>query len=248
MTTQHPIYQGKYSVYWVRAKDHTDVLSQGYVGITSETVASRISKHKNNSKRFSNTKKQTVFGRAILKHGMENLVVEVLCICEKEYALFIENKLRPIMLLGWNIAAGGSEGGRYRGHSHTEEARDKIRAAALGRKHTQAAKDKVSEARKRIKQIPFSQERKEGVSKRLKETYLKNGPWAHKSAKSLSWKYLDKIYEATLTGETSPAKIRKLVGLPPRTEIHPALKYIALQGDPSLDIRWVEWLAANKES
>jgi hypothetical protein len=34
-------------VYWIKLKSHTDVFSQGYVGVTKRNIYQRFSEHKN---------------------------------------------------------------------------------------------------------------------------------------------------------------------------------------------------------
>lgn len=88
------------SLYWIRHKDHTDMFSQGYVGI-SNNINRRWSDH---SKGATNS---TYLKNAIKKYGWENLVKEIVLIADEKYCLNIENKLRNIAGLGWNIVPGG---------------------------------------------------------------------------------------------------------------------------------------------
>ena len=78
------------SVYWIRRKDHTDIFSQGYIGVSNNTEK-RFAKHKthvNNSKHIN-----PLFENAVKKYGWDNLVKKVILIADKE--------------IGWNIAPGG---------------------------------------------------------------------------------------------------------------------------------------------
>ena len=91
-------------MYWIHSKDHTDLLSHGYIGV-SNNIEKRFKKHKAQA----NTGKHInpVFANAIKKYGWDNLVKEIILISNKEYCLAIEAKLRQTKEIGWNIAIGG---------------------------------------------------------------------------------------------------------------------------------------------
>ncbi len=95
-------------VYWIRLPEHTDITTQGYVGITSKSFSVRL---RNHEKYFNavevGSKKATILSRAVEKHGWDNLVKQVVLIGEKEYCLEIEQRLRPSEKIGWNIRIGG---------------------------------------------------------------------------------------------------------------------------------------------
>ena len=88
-----------HSVYWIRCSDHTDMTSQGYIGVS-----------KNAQKRFKQhleKKHNPHLVNAIHKYGWDNLVKEQILIAEEDYCYDIEGKLRPTTNMGWNIAVGG---------------------------------------------------------------------------------------------------------------------------------------------
>lgn len=87
------------SVYWIRCKDHTDMFSQGYVGV-SKNAGLRFSQHQ---RRHENPHLE----RAIAKYGWDNLVKTEILISDEAYCLDIETKLRPTEKIGWNICVGG---------------------------------------------------------------------------------------------------------------------------------------------
>jgi hypothetical protein len=88
-----------YSVYWIRHPDHTDMFTQGYIGISKETER-RWLYHR----RYG---KNTHLKNAINKYGWDNLVKEIILISDKAYCLMIEAKLRAEDKIGWNIVKGG---------------------------------------------------------------------------------------------------------------------------------------------
>jgi hypothetical protein len=87
------------SVYWIHHPSHTDIFTQGYIGI-SNNVKNRFESHKN---RPSNTHLKN----AINKYKWDNLVKEVVLVADKAYCLMIELKLRTEDNVGWNIIKGG---------------------------------------------------------------------------------------------------------------------------------------------
>lgn len=87
------------TVYWIHHPSHTDMFTQGYIGITAR-FARRMFEHKalTTNKYLSN---------AIKKYGWDNLVKEVVLIADKEYCIDIETKLRSSDEIGWNLVKGG---------------------------------------------------------------------------------------------------------------------------------------------
>jgi hypothetical protein len=87
------------SVYWIHHPEHTDMFTQGYIGITKD-ITNRFESHKN---RPANKH----FKRAIKKYGWDNLVKEILLVSDRVYCYLIESQLRPKEYIGWNINKGG---------------------------------------------------------------------------------------------------------------------------------------------
>ena len=86
-------------VYWVRCADHTDLFTQGYIGVTSN-FDRRMNEH------YKKTENRH-FKFAIEKYGWENLIKEQILIGSEDYCLEIEQKLRPTDKIGWNLVKGG---------------------------------------------------------------------------------------------------------------------------------------------
>lgn len=118
-------------VYWIRKPEHTNIFTQGYVGVTSKTAQERFQVHINNS-RLKKMKK-SVIHKVIIALGAENLVVETVCICSEEYAYDLENKLRPTERIGWNVAIGGTKPPGVKGLPVSEETRKKLSDAVKAR-------------------------------------------------------------------------------------------------------------------
>jgi predicted GIY-YIG superfamily endonuclease len=86
-------------VYWIHHPDHTDIFTQGYVGISSR-FERRMKEH--------NWSKQNAYLKnAIEKYGWDNLVKEVILMADRAYCLMIETKLRATKQIGWNLVEGG---------------------------------------------------------------------------------------------------------------------------------------------
>lgn len=93
-------------VYWIHLPEHTDMFTEGYIGITSKTAKERFKTHLKDSKR--NDRPRSVINNAVFKYK-DVLIVETLLICTPEYASEVEAKLRPSPRIGWNLAPGGGD-------------------------------------------------------------------------------------------------------------------------------------------
>lgn len=127
-------------VYWIHLPKHTDMFTEGYIGMTRNTAKRRYYEHTSLARR---TDTNIPVLNAIRKHG-GNLIVETLVICTPDYAVWLENKLRPDKGIGWNLAAGGEFPSVNR--VVTEAARLNQSKAQLGRKHPEEVKKKIGEA------------------------------------------------------------------------------------------------------
>jgi len=87
------------SVYWIHHPEHTDMFSQGYIGV-SKDIKKRWYDHAKHTDNLH-------LKRAIKKYGWDNLIKEVVLVAEEAYCLIIEAKLRAEDKIGWNIVKGG---------------------------------------------------------------------------------------------------------------------------------------------
>lgn len=92
-------------VYWIRATHHSDVTSEGYVGVSRNANKRWAYGHKwaHAKGRHENPR----LSNAITKHGWDSLVKTVLVIADESYCYELEQKLRPTEGIGWNLAVGG---------------------------------------------------------------------------------------------------------------------------------------------
>jgi predicted GIY-YIG superfamily endonuclease len=131
------------SVYWIRHQDHTDMFSQGYIGI-SNNVKRRMINH-------FNQPTNTHMKNAINKYGWKNLVKQVVLVADNDYCLDIEKKLRPVDFIGWNQNAGGGfppkpKKGMGKGRTLSQATKDKLSEAAKGRKFSMESIEKIRQA------------------------------------------------------------------------------------------------------
>jgi hypothetical protein len=112
-------------LYWIRHPTHTDMFSEGYIGITKHTSSVRFKGHK---KAATHTKRKnnTPVYNAIRKYG-EHLIVQTLVVSGIEYISALEEILRPDVKIGWNIRQGGQKG-RNVGTKHSKESKLKMKA------------------------------------------------------------------------------------------------------------------------
>jgi len=123
-----------YIVYWIKSSEHTDLFTQGYVGIT-KNLKERLKAHKKN-------KRKTPFTCAIKKYGFKNLIVEVLHeVATLQEALSIEETLRPTSKIGWNCQKGGELGVESSWYENEANRNKHKEATALATKEAIKLKD-----------------------------------------------------------------------------------------------------------
>ena len=91
----------KSSVYWIHRPEHTDMFTQGYIGV-SQDVSARFEQHRKKTQNPHLT-------RSIQKYGWDNLIKQILLVGKKQYCLDIEKKLRSFKNTGWNLVIGGGQ-------------------------------------------------------------------------------------------------------------------------------------------
>lgn len=104
-------------LYWIHVKEHTDIFSQGYVGVSIKPEW-RFYQHLRNALNPKEYKKyRTEFREAMAN---EEAIYEIVLCSTSAYCYEIEGKLRPTWKIGWNLAAGGSGGIGTHGLSGTK--------------------------------------------------------------------------------------------------------------------------------
>lgn len=92
-------------LYWLHLKEHTDVFSQGYVGVTTRLIDIRFKEHC--SKFKSSYNQYNPLHLAFTEYGIENIVKTRLCVCAVKQAYELEKIFRPFEYMGWNMVEGG---------------------------------------------------------------------------------------------------------------------------------------------
>jgi len=133
------------SIYWIHLEEHTDPLTEGYLGV-SKCVEERLNGHLKDIRAGKHKNPHLV--RVVEKYGWENLVKDVLLNGEEAYCYEIEEQMRPKKTIGWNIAPGG-----HRGPGWTK-----------GKKKSQASIE-----RQRLKMLPFLEKKRDDKNKRREE-------------------------------------------------------------------------------
>jgi hypothetical protein len=127
-------------VYWIRNDQETDILTEGYVGITSRPLDYRIREHQQNGVM---TNEDTV-----------DVVYEV---DTWEEGKVLEKQLRPEPRIGRNTARGGQStclGGRLPGFKQTKQHSEQISKALTGLKKSAEHNKNNSIAQKAFAQRP----------------------------------------------------------------------------------------------
>lgn len=118
----HNLPENAVRVYWARLDSHTDMTTQGYIGITKQPLRLRVSGHLYTA---SQEDIQYVFARAIRKYGSK-IEYNTIAVLSYEEASALEKRLRPHDFIGWNTVQGGlGNGTRLSEYTATEEFRNK---------------------------------------------------------------------------------------------------------------------------
>lgn len=134
MIAQQPILKTTNTscVYWIRRLEHTDIYSEGYIGVTRKGEDFRFNQH---IKAAARGKRGKLYSN-IRKYGDSGIVMSVLVVGLEEYCYEVEEKLRPTSKVGWNSVRGGMTPDRT--FQNEEDRRNswisKLREANLGNK------------------------------------------------------------------------------------------------------------------
>jgi len=89
-------------VYWIRGSTHSEVLTEGYVGISVDPYK-RFVEHKNSKAKYYNKDFKQNLGEGLC-------TLELLFYGSVRECFDLENELRPFSNIGWNISPGGLGG------------------------------------------------------------------------------------------------------------------------------------------
>lgn len=114
-------------IYWIHKANNEDYLTEGYVGISKNSIEERTLQHKYNT----NTHLKNAFN----KYGFNNLVKEVIFEGNIKECQLFEEYLRPHKQIGWNIEKGGGLPPSNKGKKRKESTKIKISKAVSGSKN-----------------------------------------------------------------------------------------------------------------
>lgn len=109
-------------LYWIHYPEHTDPLTQGYIGITSDPDR-RFKSHQSSS--------YNRMVKGAIKKGAKMTILHEYD--GHETALAIEETYRPDDRIGWNLVKGGGMPPR---HQNTPESRRRVSEQFKGKKQT----------------------------------------------------------------------------------------------------------------
>lgn len=230
------------AVYWIHLPSHTDLFSEGYVGFTSKTTAHRFKGHKGHAKDLT---KNNPIQRAIRKYGDE-LVVETLCICDVEYGLWLETKLRPTPGIGWNVGPGGAcptlgikadpavvqkmiESRSW--YSHSDETKEKLSETKRGVAKSKAHRVAMKYSRGLGPKPPLD------IEKHKKD---KRGLWKNGRANKSLWLMAGELFESYIEEDCGHIVLAQRFNLPSHS-LSKILRYFESGWNPSEDLEWLQW-------
>jgi hypothetical protein len=232
----------KSCVYWIRAPHHTDIFTEGYVGVSVKGATKRFREHKCAAKSGSDLPVHN----AIRKYGNE-IVIETVLNGDPEYCYLMEAKLRPHPRTGYNVSAGGES--TNLGSKHTVEAKAKMSAKSKGRFCSEATRKLMSERSKgrrhteETKEVMRQKAKARGmpaeVIAKAREVVKNILPWDRSSADKNIWLAAEEIFKCmTDNPEMGTRLMSPLVGFS-YSQLRVIHKKIKAGWNPLEDTEWL---------
>ena len=120
-------------VYWIRKVEHTDIYTEGYVGV-STNIERRWREHITEAR--ANRHPNSFLCNVINEHYPDSLIFEIVYLSNEDNCYNYGEMLRPETNIGWNLRSGGPVG------KITEEGRKAISAKNLGKNLTEKEKER----------------------------------------------------------------------------------------------------------
>lgn len=190
-------------VYWIRGIEHTDLNTEGYVGISNQPLR-RLKAHTTDTALVgSGLVRERVDQQGI--HSIEHSVIAE-CV-DLTQAQVLEAMLRPVANIGWNIKKGGGTSPDCSGRTHSPETIEKIRQSNL---ITKGSRTYISPYKGMTGRFSDETKEKIGAAQRGKEISQ-----AHRDAISekLSGIHSPVRKEVALQDITNPNDIRVFISL-----------------------------------
>lgn len=205
-----------HSVYWVHLPDHTDITTQGYIGV-SNNPKRRMSEHKNSS--ILRNDKNPLFCRMLYKH-LDTIVQTIIFVGTEEACYSFEQELRPIKNVGWNANKGGSKPPSKLGWTPSKATLAKRSKSLTGIPRTEAWCKNLSDAKKGAKNGMFGNAKPCSTDRQLEIIKSKNQNRLPK---------LIQVFELLRDGETI-RNISKITG-------YGTTAIVAIKKNPTLHIK-----------
>jgi hypothetical protein len=148
-----------HSVYWIHFPNQTDITSHGYVGV-SNNPNRRITEHRN-----PNNDKNKIFNNILQKHSLE-ITQTIIFQGTEEACYLLEEELRPLKNIGWNINKGGTKPPSKKGWTPSDITLERRSNSLRGIPRSKIWRDKLSKAKQGPKngmygrKIPCSTDKK----------------------------------------------------------------------------------------
>lgn len=215
-------------VYWIHLPEHTDFMTQGYIGITTRTADKRFAQHRSEAKLGRNN---TLY-KAMRKHG-DKIVLTTLVIANEAYCLNLERKIRPSERIGWNIVPGG--GKPPVNTNHTESAKAKIAAGVKARGQT--------EARVAAVELKRGVSRSEESKAKMREKAQGRLPWDTSRADKSLWARAGEIYQFwQANSHLGYVKLGQHFGYPKEYALKNMYLKFKQSWNPLEDPEWLGWI------
>lgn len=119
-------------VFWIHHKSHTNIYTEGYVGVTSN-IDRRFKELHTNA--IQNKHPNNLLSKAIISDST-SIIYEIIYAGEKQLCFEYQKELRP-QPAGWNLFAGGPKG------KISDKGREKLSSAKLGKLLSESKKEKI---------------------------------------------------------------------------------------------------------
>lgn len=95
------------AVYWLHLPEHSDPLTEGYIGVSKNPV-SRMATHIRRASENRHHNHNLI--KIIKEKGKTSIIKDIILYGQETFCYEVENDLRPNPNIGWNIAEGGRIG------------------------------------------------------------------------------------------------------------------------------------------
>lgn len=190
-------------VYWIRGIEHTDINTEGYVGISNQPFR-RLKAHTTDTALVGSR----LVRERVNQQGIHSIEHSVIAECvDLTQAQVLEATLRPVANIGWNIKKGGGTSPDCSGRTHTPETKEKIRQSNL---ITKGSRTYVSPFKGMTDRFSEDTKAKIGAAQRGKEISQ-----AHRQAitEKLSGINSPVRKEVALMDVNNPSDIREFISL-----------------------------------